>query len=393
MRIAHVTATFPPYLAGTGYVADYQTRELARRGHEVHLFTAALMGEPRRAMRDGVMVHRLPAVVQVGNAPVLPGLLSLSRFDVVHLHYPFLSGAELVWAACRARGIPYVVTYHNDLIGAGTRDLVFRLYSRVFGELVLGAAARVLAVTLDHASNCKAAPTLQRRGQRIVELPNGVDADHFRPDWDTSVVSAVTGFPPGARVVLFVGALDTAHHFKGLSTLLKAFARILSSDIRLLVVGAGDMLDGYRREAAALGIGRQVCFVGRVPHAQLPAYYAASDIVVLPSSQPESFGMVLIEGMACGKPVVGSRIPGVRSLIAEGRDGLLAEAGDAADLAAKLRALLVLSAEERRAIGLAGRHKVEERYTWRQIGARLEALYAELVAERHHRGSQVMHDV
>jgi glycosyltransferase involved in cell wall biosynthesis len=97
--------------------------------------------------------------------------------------------------------------------------------------------------------------------------------------------------------------------------------------------------------------------------------------------------------MACGKPVIGSRIPGVRSLIAEGRDGLLAEAGDAADLATKLRVLLALSAEERRAIGLAGRRKVEERYTWRQIGARLEALYAELVAERHHRGSQVMHDV
>ena len=100
MRIAHVTATFPPYLVGTGYDADYQTPELARRGHEMHVFTAALAGAPSRATHDDVVVHRLPTAIRVGNAPILPGLLGIAQFDIVHLHYPFISGAELIWAAC-----------------------------------------------------------------------------------------------------------------------------------------------------------------------------------------------------------------------------------------------------------------------------------------------------
>ena len=381
MRIAHVTATFPPYLAGTGYVADYQTRELARRGHEMHVFTAALAGAPGRAAHEDVVVHRLPTALRVGNAPVLPGLLGMAHFDLVHLHYPFISGAELIWAVCQAKRIPYVVQYHNDLIGVGMRDAIFKLYSYTCSGLVLGSADRILAVTLDHALNCNAAPIFQRRRERLVELCNGVDADHFWPA-SGAAARATLDLPQSAQIILFVGALDAAHHFKGLSTLLKAFAAVGGADRRLVVVGHGDLREHYQREAHELGIAARVSFAGRVAHAELPAYYAAADIVVLPSSQPESFGMVLIEGMACGRPVIGSRIPGVRSLIGEGQDGLLAEAGDADDLAAKLAALLDLPASARDGMGLAGRRKVEERFTWTKIGDRLEAMYAELLAER-----------
>jgi glycosyltransferase involved in cell wall biosynthesis len=380
MRIAHVTATFPPYMAGTGYVADYQTRELARRGHEMHVFTAA-DGAAEHALHGAVHVHRLPATARVGNAPVLPGLLELARFDAVHLHYPFISGAELIWAACRARRIPYVAQYHNDLIGVGLRDAIFKLYSRLCSGLVLGGAERILAVTLDHALNCNAAPLFRRHPERLVELYNGVDADHFRPAAGDAARAGLQ-IPQQAEVVLFVGALDAAHHFKGLSTLLRAFARVGGAERRLLVVGDGDMRAHYQREAAELGIAGQACFAGRVAHAELPAYYAAADVVVLPSSPPESFGMVLIEGMACGKPVIGSRIPGVRSLIDEGRDGRLAEAGDVGDLAAALGALLDLPADARSAIGRAGRRKVEQRFTWARVADRLESLYAELISER-----------
>ena len=109
MRIAHVSATFPPYHGGTGNVCYENARILAGRGHDVHVFTASWPGEPHDP--PGVTVHRLRPAVRVGNAPVLPQLRALEGYDLVNLHYPFFSGAELL-ALSRRR---YVATYHHDV--------------------------------------------------------------------------------------------------------------------------------------------------------------------------------------------------------------------------------------------------------------------------------------
>ncbi|HVX29433.1 MAG TPA: glycosyltransferase, partial [Nitrolancea sp.] len=109
MRIAHVTATFPPYYGGTGNVCYHNARVLAARGHHVEVFTADAPG--RIDDPAGVIVNRLRPIVQVGNAPVLPSLLRLRQFDLVHLHYPFYTGAEFVSLA----RLPYVITYHQDV--------------------------------------------------------------------------------------------------------------------------------------------------------------------------------------------------------------------------------------------------------------------------------------
>jgi len=120
MRIADVTATFPPYYSGTGMVGYYNALELARRGHAVAVFTAA---HPRGENEYPVEmdVRRLPALFRFGNAPVLPGLLGLKEFDIIHLHHPFIFGPEMVLAVSRSRRIPYIITHHNDLIGDGAR--------------------------------------------------------------------------------------------------------------------------------------------------------------------------------------------------------------------------------------------------------------------------------
>src|SRR5262245_47209165 len=115
LRVAHVVATFPPHWGGTGNVAFHNALELARRGLDVTVLTAAV---PLGAWRDPpeLRVRRLPTRFRLGNAPFAPGLLAaLARFDVVHLHWPFIFGAELVWLACRLGDVPYVVTYHHDL--------------------------------------------------------------------------------------------------------------------------------------------------------------------------------------------------------------------------------------------------------------------------------------
>ena len=120
MRIAHVTATFPPYYAGTGMVCYRSAAELARLGHEVTVLTASY-GCDDAPDPPGVRVRRLAPAVRVGNAPLLPGLLDSERFDVIHLHYPFIFGAEMIRARAWMSGVPYVLTHHNDLIGDGAR--------------------------------------------------------------------------------------------------------------------------------------------------------------------------------------------------------------------------------------------------------------------------------
>ncbi len=252
LRIAHVTATYPPYRGGTGNVCYNNARELARRGHDVHVFTARQESAARHERLEGVSVHRLNPLAQVGNAPVLPDLFtSLRGFDVLHLHYPFILGAEMVRAASLAYRTPLVVSFHNDLIGNGARAAVFSLYQRVSAHLTVRGAACLCAVSLDHYQSSALCRSLAKHEARTVELPNGVDTTLFRPTTpaESRVFRQKNGVPDHARLILFVAALDRAHHFKGLSILLHALAA-LPQDTWLLVVGDGELRDDYQREAA-----------------------------------------------------------------------------------------------------------------------------------------------
>lgn len=379
MKIAHVTATFLPYHGGTGTVCYHNALGLARMGHEVTVFTALQVGD-RGHYSDpaGVTVRRLPALFRLGNAPFLPGLLGLKGFDVIHLHHPFIFGAEMVWALSRLRGIPYVLTHHNDLIGEGLRRHLFDAYSALSARRVFGGASKFAVVSRDHAAHCRLSRLFQERWDDVVEIPNGVDTQLFRPDLDGTPVRLRHGIPQEARVTLFVGALDHAHHYRRVDLLLEAMASLAGEDIYLLVVGDGNRRCQYEALAARLSLTDRVRFLGSIDHSALPRVYGAADVVVLPSQLQESFGLVLIEAMACGRPVVASNLPGARSVVEDGQDGLLVRPGDAADLAQKLQWLLA-DARGRREMGMQGRKKVEQTYSWPQVVARLQAVYADIL--------------
>lgn len=363
-------------------VCWHNARGLAARGHAVTVFTAnhpaGLHDYPPE-----LDVRRLSVVFRIGNAPLLPALLGLRDFDVVHLHHPFIFGAELMLAALTARGIPFVLTHHNDLVGDGLRPLLFDTYSALSAPLLFRRATRLLAVSLDHAAHCRLAPLFRRRSEAVVELPNGVDAQHFRPGLDGTAVRRRYTVPDAAPLVLFVGVLDRAHHFKGAGRLLQAFAELTHPTAVLMLVGDGELREAFAQQAAALGIAERVRFVGKVANADLPPYYTACDVAVLPTAPPESFGMVLIEAMACARPVIASNIPGVRAVVSDGLDGLLVQPGNQADLTAKLGALLADPAIAR-SMGARGRAKVEAHYAWEVIIPRLEAAYEEVVAHVRH---------
>ena len=121
-------------------------------------------------------------------------------------------------------------------------------------------------------------------------------------------------------------------------------------------------------------------FAGAIQHKNTPAFFRSADVTILPSLPPESFGLVLIESLACGTPVVAANIPGVRTVVEHEVDGLLTEAGDPAALAESIRQIL---SDEllRQAMGRRGRAKVETRYAWQVVGERLEAIYSASVAD------------
>lgn len=378
MRIAHISATFPPYLGGTGNVCFYNARELARLGHQVHVFTTRMPGVPEMESIEGFSLRRLRPLVQVGNASLTPGLLwGLRGFDLLHLHYPFVPGAELVRLAAWMCRVPLVITYHNDLIGDRGRGKLFRLYQALSVRLTVRGASKLCVLSMDHYRSSVLYRSLDGKGPQVVEVPDGVDSDHFCPEGDSEVRKGYR-IPEEAKLILFVAALDRAHHFKRLDLLLQALDR-LPDDCWLLVVGDGDMHHTFEEQAASLGIAGRTVFAGRIDHHDLPSFYRCADLTVLPSSPPESFGLVLVESLACGTPVVASDIPGVRTVVDEGRDGSLVKPENLQALITGLQTMLDLSQEQRKRMGLTGRRKIEARYTWQGIVEQLLNLYETLL--------------
>ena len=134
MRIAHLTATFPPYPGGAGNTAFRFAREQAARGHRVEVFTAPAAGlrpDPGRAI-----VHRIEPTFAIGNAPLIPRLARIEGFDVIHIHYPFIFGAELTLLGrlrARPRRQALLVHYKNRLVGEGGRRTLFDIYEHTVG--------------------------------------------------------------------------------------------------------------------------------------------------------------------------------------------------------------------------------------------------------------------
>jgi glycosyltransferase involved in cell wall biosynthesis len=371
MKIAHLTATFPPYWGGTGTVAFNQAQGLAERGHDVHVFTGT-QGSPSDDPA-GVTVHRIEPAFAIGNAPLLPSLARLRGFDVVHFHHPFIFGTEMaLLGRMRRRRAALVATYHNRLIGEGGRAPIFWAYEETAVRTVMRVADRVCVVSMDHAmsvGHLRAAR--QRKPERIVEVPNGVDTELFQPGPRTPVEA----IPAGATVAVFAAALDRAHHFKRLDLVIDALART-PKELHLLVVGGGDMFGDYVARAAQAGLGERVHFVGAQPHEQLPALMNAGDFFVLATQPPESFGLVITEAMASGLPVIASNIPGVRTVVDDGKTGVLVPPGDVEALAAALTRLATMSDDERRALGTAARQAASDRYAWPRVIDKLETVYA-----------------
>ncbi len=363
-------------MAGTGLVAYHQARTLAKRGHRVTVFTAQSSPLPEETSVFPFAVEYLPAVFRLGNAPLTPRLWQKLRgFDIIHLHYPYIFGAEMTLAASKRFHIPYVLTYHNQLLQPGSwKQALFSLYNWGVEPAILRHSAAVMAVSLDHFQSLHARALPLK--QMVQEVPNGVETDLFRP-LKRDLCRLRLGLPLHRFIILFVGALDSAHEFKNVPVLLDAVERVKKiMDITVVIAGGGDRQHDYEEYNP---IGGSVKFVGPLRPSVLPDYYNAADVTVLPSSPPESFGMVLVESMACGTPVIASNIPGVRTVVDAGRTGHLVSPGDVGELADAIVRMLGNQAEQKQ-MRINCPKRVETRYTWPLVGDALERVYTQVLA-------------
>ena len=374
MRIAHVTPAFPPYLSGVSTTVLGLARAGASLGHEVHVFTGR-RGEAARVADDppDLTVHRLPALFRIGNAPFVPGLVRLRGFDVIHLHYPWYFGAELLWLGLLTSRTPMLATYHHDVVFAGALATVDALHRRTLSPLILRRAKLVTTATMEYARNSSLRRQMRGRWERVVELGFPIDTAQFAPGPPHPDLSRRIAGP--GMLLVFVAALDRAHYHKGLGALLGALARPEVPTARLMVVGDGEDRPGYERQARELGLESRVLFLGRQSQDGLIAALRTSDALILPSeTQSEAFGMVVLEAMACGKPAIVSDLPGLRTLPPQDDGPLTISPPLTPDqLADRLAALQ--DPQRRRRLGEKARELVMSRYDTPVIARRLGELY------------------
>lgn len=387
VRVLLVCVRYPPARGGVETHVQRLADGLAERGHGVEVATSALRSEfpfehlsaRERALDDEgpVRVHRFRARTMGGDAhwPWLEGLLpwlarNARRFDVVHAHsygyHPTLCAA----LAARLASRPLVLTPHFhppwSMELGPRRQRLRRAFDALAKGPLLGSADALLCVSRAEASLLQ-----PPRPERVRIVPNGVEPEPFAAARGDALRKRLGLQGPAA---LFVGRMASN---KGLATLLEAW--VLVPGATLLLAGDGHLLPVLRARARELGLEERVRFLGALSDEELREAYAACDVAVLPSEY-EAFGIVLLEAMAAGKPVVATRVGGVPEVVEEGKTGLLVPPGDARALAQAVAELLN-DGKRAGAMGLEGQRRVRERYTWLGIVERVERVYQGL-AER-----------
>ncbi|MEZ5079267.1 MAG: glycosyltransferase family 4 protein [Thermoleophilia bacterium] len=317
MRIAVAVCNYLPYRAGITNVAERHAHHLEAIGHKVTVLCPAHDQAPGSDVVDGIHVRRFRQAVRHGNSALTPTIArGLVDADALYLHYPFFGGAESLALAAFARGVPVVTFFHMDVIRSGLEGRVLWAYECSIARIIMERSAVVFASSLDYARHS----SIRRyRLPQLEAFPYCVDASGYAPGAVPEATRRRLGIDPQRGVILFVGAMDGGHAFKGVPELISA---VSSADLveraQLVLVGDGDLRPTFERQATASLGTDGACFLGRLPEDDLKTVLRAADVLVLPSTtQEEAFGIVLIEAQASGTPVVASALPGVRELVTE----------------------------------------------------------------------------
>jgi len=303
-----------------------------------------------------------------------------------------------------------------DFIAKNIFFKIFSLINNIIKNNLLNSADRIIVSSLDYVSELNIKKYYKKNKNKFIEIPFGSQFSDVKLE-----NSFNNNNNNNIKNILFVGALDKAHKFKGINILLKSFKKVLFSchpeqqhchpeqqpchpeqqpchpelvsgynvksrnkfgmtetekiDIKLNIVGGGDLLENYINLAEDLGIINKVNFAGRISDEELKNYYNNCDFLVLPSTDSgEAFGLVLVEAMSFAKPVIASNLPGVRTVCENNINGFLVEPGNIDDLADKMLKL-IQHKELAQKMGQKGRELVDEKYSWSAHVKKLEEVF------------------
>lgn len=370
MKILQTPARFYPYVGGVENYVYYLSKELIKSGHEVKIICA---NEPKYTIEEinNIRQKRLGFIGKIANTNITPSLpfrILNEDFDVLHTHLPTPWSADWSALISAAKKKPLVLTYHNDIVGKGLARHIAKVYNLTALRFLLKKAKKII---VSRSNYIESSPYLKKYKEKIDVVPAGVDIEKFSPG-GTEVNNSI----------FFLSLLDKFHRYKGLDDLLNAMVLIKKEipAVKLKIGGAGELLEYYKNKTNYLGLHKNVDFLGQVPDEKITEHYRNCSLFVLPSisSSQEGFGMVLLEAMACCKPVVSTNIVGVAEDIRKYGTGMVVEPGDTKALADA--AVRILSDEkEAKIMGKRGRRLVEEKYTWKHVCKAMEEIYLDVV--------------
>ncbi len=369
MKILELGKFYPPERGGIETLLKLWCEGFVAAGDEVDCVVANTSARTVDETPGGVRVHRLASHGMAMGTSLCPSYISAPRrfpADIVHAHFP----NPLADLAClrTPKGTPVVVSWHSDIV---RQRALMGLYKPLQTAL-LRRADRIVVATPNHL---EFSPWLPAFRDKVAVIPFGLDLARFAPGaFDPAKVAALRARAGGRAILLNVGRLVG---YKGQRHAIEALAELPGAELWL--VGTGPLEAALRGTAAAAGVADRVVFHGDVADADLPCFFHACDIFVFPSVTPnEAFGLVQVEAMACGKPVVACTLrSGVPWVCADGVTGLTVPPGESAALALALRRLL---GEEslRLRLGEAGRRRAREEFASAVMVERYRSLFARL---------------
>jgi len=365
LRIAHVTEYYYPHLGGVCEHVHFFAREARRRGHHVDVITSRIPGaeEQPNVIRLG---HSQPVYANGSQARITWGwnlrrdlrrAFRDGRYDIVHVHSPLTPVLPVL--AIEEADCPVVGTFHTYF----DKSVGYTLGRRFFQRRLEMLSA---AIAVSHSTTVALNRYFEADWQII---PNGIDTDVFNPS-----VPPPSGLAPDVPTILFLGRFDPRN---GLTTLIESFRKLKGRgrrgrQARLVVVGDGPLREHYYKQAQG---DPDIIFVGSVLEGR-PSYYAHSSVYACPTTKA-SFGITLLESMACETPIVCSDILGFRDVVADGREALMVPCGDRDQLA---DALVRVLDDEGLAIelGTTGRQNSLE-YSWARVTSRVLDVYQDVL--------------
>jgi rhamnosyl/mannosyltransferase len=366
LRVLHVGKFYPPHMGGIETHLQALCGEL-RKPLDLRVIVASEDRQPVEETLDGVRVSRVPTRLTLASTPLCPGMvrqIGAASIDLIHIHLPNPT-AVLAYLAS-GQVAPLIVTYHSDTV----RQKVLGPLFAPFLHRALSRASAIIATSPDYL---RTSAVLRRHRDRCHVIPYGIAVDQFARADSNAIAEIRQRY--GDRLVLSVGRLV---YYKGFEYLISAMQQVRG---KLLIIGDGPLLEKLRSLARELDVADKVVLAGEIQNEQVVPYYHAAKVFALASiARSEAFGIVQIEAMAAGLPVVNTRLDsGVPFVSLDQQTGLTVPPADPDSLAAAINRLLDDEAL-RRSFGRAAALRAQQEFSLESMTSRTLALYDRVAA-------------